>query len=69
MSTITAKTWTPEFEQMWRCRLVEINNDKQPFRDFIRMTVEHEVLDAFKLALDEIDRLRQLSTLATQHPD
>jgi len=51
--------WTPEFEDMWRCRLVEMNNNKQPFRKFISLLVEAEVTDAFKLALDEIDRLRR----------
>jgi hypothetical protein len=51
--------WTSEFERMWRCRLVEIDNEKQPFREFIRLTVETEILEAFKMALAEIDRLRR----------
>jgi hypothetical protein len=53
--------WTPEFEEMWRCRLREMNDDKQPFRKFIEALVESEILDAFKLALDEIERLRRVS--------
>jgi hypothetical protein len=51
--------WTAEFEQMWHCRLVEIDNEKQPFRKFIQLTVETEILEAFRMALAEIDRLRQ----------
>ncbi|MFA5766678.1 MAG: hypothetical protein WC919_01985 [Candidatus Paceibacterota bacterium] len=59
--------WTPEFEQMWRCRLVETDNEKQPFREFIRLTVETEILEAFKMALAEIDRLRlELSSAKRQ---
>lgn len=37
-----------------------MNNDKQPFQKFIEIMVESEIVDAFKLALDEIDRLRKL---------
>jgi hypothetical protein len=55
----TTNTWTPEFEKMWRCRLIEIDNEKQPFREFICLIVETEILEAFKMALAEIDRLRQ----------
>jgi hypothetical protein len=57
--SITVREWTPELEWMWRCRLVEIDNEKQPFREFIRLIVEMEILEAFKMALSEIDRLRQ----------
>lgn len=60
--------WTPEFEQMWRCRLVEMNNEKQPFREFISLTVETEILEAFKAALAEIDRLRQELSLSSLMP-
>jgi hypothetical protein len=51
-------TWTPEFEKMWRIRLVEITDEKQPFRDFIEMIAEMDALNALKMALVEIDRLR-----------
>jgi hypothetical protein len=54
--------WTPEFEELWRCRLVEMNDEKQPFREFIGMVVEMEVLEAFKMALNEISRLRRQTT-------
>ena len=63
------REWTPEFEQMWRCRLVEIDNDKHPFQEFIRLTVEIEILEAFKMALAEIDRLRQELSSAKQQLD
>jgi hypothetical protein len=43
---------------MWRCRLVEIDNERQPFQEFIQLMVETEILEAFKMALAEIDRLR-----------
>ena len=61
--------WTPEFEQMWQCRLIEIDNEKQPFREFIRLTVETEILEAFKMALAEIDRLRRKLPSAKQQFD
>jgi len=60
--------WTPEFEEMWRCRLIEMNNEKQPFRKFIGLLVESEVLNAFKMALAEIDRLRQEASPAKIMP-
>ena len=63
------ETWTPEFERMWRCRLVEMNNKDQPFREFIQLTAEYEVMDAFRSALNEIDRLRSLLPSTTQHLD
>jgi hypothetical protein len=63
------REWTPGFEWMWRCRLTEIDNEKQPFREFIRLTVENEILEAFKIALAEIDRLRQELTSAKQQLD
>lgn len=61
--------WTPEFEQMWRCRLVEIDNERQPFREFIRFAVKTEILEAFKMALAEIDRLRRELPSAKQQSD
>jgi hypothetical protein len=50
--------WTPAFEAMWRCRLQEMQNERQPFRRFIEMVVKSEIQDAFVLALNEIERLR-----------
>ena len=55
--------WTPEFEEMWRCRLREADDDKQFFREFIKRLIEIEIIDAFKSALDEIDRLRKEQTI------
>lgn len=53
------KKWDANFEQMWRNRLREMNSESQPFRDFIRCMVEEEIVEAFSLSLDEIDRLRR----------
>lgn len=61
--------WNPEFEEAWRCRLLAIRDEKQPFRSFIQKTVECEILEAFAAALDEIERLRQELSSAKQQLD
>ncbi len=58
MSEPTVLTWTPEFEKMWRTRLEEMKNDKQPFREFITKIAELQWPEALELALSEIERLR-----------
>jgi len=63
------REWTPEFERMWRCRLVGMDNEKQPFREFIRLITETEILEAFKMALAEIDQLRQELSSTKQQLD
>jgi hypothetical protein len=64
--------WNAEFEVMWRNRLCEMDSEKQPFHKFIRKVVELEIIDAFKLALAEIERLRLAATAChfdqTQRP-
>ena len=50
-------SWTPELEKMWRSRL-EVMQNSGPFRGFIDNLSNIEIQDAFILALDEIERLR-----------
>ena len=48
-------TWTPEFEAVWRVRLEKMGNQCRPF---VNKVTELEIHEAFILALNEIERLR-----------
>jgi hypothetical protein len=61
--------WNHELEEAWRCRLLAIKDEKQPFRNFIQKAVECEILEAFTAALSEIERLRQELSSAKQQLD
>ncbi len=50
--------WSPEFESMWRSRLEYMQKVEAPFHQFIQALSEAEIADAFILALNEIERLR-----------
>jgi hypothetical protein len=51
--------WTPEIEEMWRCRFRESKNPRQPFREYVSLVSKLEMEEAFSAALDELKRLRQ----------
>jgi len=53
------ESWTKEIEDMWVARLEQMENEKQPFREFIIHMSNHEWKGGFKLAIQEIQRLRE----------
>jgi hypothetical protein len=50
--------WTPELESTWRSRFEVMGNPNHSFHRFVMKMAQYEAIPALRMAIDEIERLR-----------
>ncbi len=53
--------WTPELESTWRSRFEVMSNPNHIFHQFIMEVAHYEAIPALRMAMDEIERLKNES--------